>query len=147
MYRGSSHAPKLRVSENRDQMSDNRHDGLNAWEDLEVFKRAYKISLDVHNISLLFPEIEQRALADQIRRASKSICANLAEGFGRQGWSRADFRRFVIMAIGSADEMRVWARYCRDLGYIDDQRWQDWRREYREIAMMLQGLLRTKKSS
>ena len=107
-----------------------------------VFQRAYRISLDVHRASLTFPAVEQRALADQIRRASKSICANLAEGFGRQGWSRGDFRRFVIMGIGSADEMRVWSRYCRDLDYIDEACWQRWRAEYHEIAKMLQGLLK-----
>ena len=54
------------------------------FEDLEVFRRAYRLSLEVHRTSLEFPRIEQFALADQIRRASKSICANLAEGFGRQ---------------------------------------------------------------
>jgi four helix bundle protein len=53
-------------------------------EDLDVFRRAYALSLEVHRASLEFPRIEQFALADQIRRASKSICANLAEGFGRQ---------------------------------------------------------------
>ena len=73
-----------------------------AVEDLEVFQRAYRISLAVHRSSLDFPAVEQRALADQIRRASKSICANLAEGFARQGLAPADFRRFVVMAMGSA---------------------------------------------
>jgi len=45
------------------------------FEDLEVFRRAYALSLAVHRASLDFPRIEQFALADQIRRASKSICA------------------------------------------------------------------------
>ena len=58
-------------------------DKLHAVEDLEVFKKAYRISLDVHPQSLNFPSIEQYALGDQVRRA-KAICANLAEGFGRQ---------------------------------------------------------------
>ena len=81
-------------------------------EELEVFRRAYALSLEVHRASLEFPRIEQWALADQVRRASKSICANLAEGFGRQRQSRPEFRRFLIMAIGSADEMQVWVLYC-----------------------------------
>ena len=59
-----------------------------------MFKRAYRLSLAVHRRSLEFPAVEQRALADQIRRGSKSICANLAEGFARQGVQPADFRRF-----------------------------------------------------
>ena len=90
----------------------------NRVEDLEVFRRAYRLSLEVHRASLEFPRIEQFALADQVRRASKSICANLAEGFGRQQQSKPEFRRFLIMALGSADEMQVWTMYCRDLGYI-----------------------------
>ena len=100
-------------------MSEDRRERLSAVEDLAVFRRAYRLSLEVHRISLGFPKVEQWALGDQVRRASKSICANLAEGFGRQGRSPADFERFVVMAMGSADEMRVWTRYCRDLGHID----------------------------
>ena len=113
-----------------------------AVEDLDVFKRAYRISLEVHRCSLNFPSIEQYALGDQVRRASKGIRANLAEGFGRQAASKAEFRRFVMMAMGSADEMRIWCRYCLDLGYIDEAIWQAWRQEYREIAKMLQALHR-----
>ncbi len=113
-----------------------------SFEDLEVFKRAYRISLEVHRASLTFPPIEQRALGDQVRRASKSICANLAEGMGKQSFSKPEFRRYVGMAVGSADEMRVWSRYCLDLGYIDEAAWARWRDEYHAIAKMLQGLRR-----
>ena len=111
-------------------------------EDLGVFRRAYRLSLEVHRASLEFPRIEQFALADQIRRASKSICANLAEGFGRQQQSKPEFRRFVTMALGSADEMQVWTLYCRDLGYIEADMAERWRGAYREIARMLTALYR-----
>ena len=77
---------------------------IQSFEDLEVFQRAYRVSLDLHRVSLAFPKIEQYALADQVRRASKSICANLAEGFAKQRRSPAEYRRFLQMAIGSADE-------------------------------------------
>ena len=107
-----------------------------------MFRRAYRISLEVHRASLGFPRIEQWALADQVRRASKSICANLAEGFGRQPSSKPEFRRFVMMALGSADEMQVWTLYCRDLGYVDSDTAERWRGEYREIARMLTALHR-----
>jgi four helix bundle protein len=114
----------------------------NRVEDLEVFRRAYRLSLEVHRASLEFPRIEQFALADQVRRASKSICANLAEGFGRQQQSKPEFRRFLTMALGSADEMQVWTMYCRDLGYIRADVAERWQGEYREIARMLSGLHR-----
>ena len=113
------------------------------FEDLEVFKRAYRVSLEVHRATLRMPQIEQYALADQVRRSSKSVCANLAEGFGRQAQSKVEFKRFIRMSIGSADEMRVWLRYCFDLGYISDTQWKAWRDEYEEIAKMLQGLQRS----
>jgi four helix bundle protein len=116
---------------------------LRGFEDLDVFRRAYRVSLEVHRASLDFPRIEQWALADQLRRASKSICANLVEGFGRQSWSKLEFRRFLMMATGSADEMQVWTLYCRDLGYVDAEVAERWQGEYREIARMLQGLSRT----
>ena len=119
-----------------------KSDRVEAFEDLEVFQRAYRISLEVHRESLSFPSIEQYALGDQVRRASKSICANLAEGFAKQSVSAAEFKRFVLMATGSSDEMRVWARYCLDLGYIDEAMWRRWRDEYQEISKMLQGLSR-----
>ena len=114
-----------------------------SFEDLEVFKRAYRVSLEVHRRSLGFPALEQGALGDQVRRASKSICANIAEGFARQGHAPADFRRFLTMAMGSADEMRLWSRYCLDLGYIDEAMWQAWRDDYQAIAKMLRGLMRS----
>ena len=113
------------------------------FEDLEVFQRAYRVSLEVHKASLGFPAMEQYALGDQLRRASKSICANIAEGFGKQQRSKAEFRRYLLMALGSADEMRVWIRYCLDLGYIEEAAWAQWRDEYLEIAKMLQGLLKS----
>ena len=113
---------------------------VSSFDDLDVYRRAYEISLEIHRISLTFPKIEQAVLADQMRRASKSICANIAEGFGKQRQSRAEYKRFLLMAVGSADEMQVWTRYCRDLGYVDPQIVQRWMDEYKSIARMLQGL-------
>jgi four helix bundle protein len=108
--------------------------------DLEVFRRAYRVSLEIHRASLELPRIEQFALADQLRRASKSICANLAEGFAKQGHSAAEYRRYLAMAIGSSDEMQLWLRYCIDLGYVDGVTGQRWIADYVEISKMLQGL-------
>ena len=86
-------------------------------EDLEVFRRSYRLSLVLHKPSLEFPRIEQFALADQLRRSSKSICANLKEGFAKQS-SAAEYRRYLMSAIGSSDETQLWLRYCIDLGYM-----------------------------
>jgi four helix bundle protein len=114
--------------------------GASSFEDLEAFQRAYRISLDLHQASLRFPTIEQHGLADQMRRASKSICGNIAEGYGKRRRSAAEFKRYLLMAIGSADEMQVWLKYAADLKYIDQAICERWRDEYRQIARMLQGL-------
>jgi four helix bundle protein len=109
-------------------------------EDLEVFRRAYRLSLDVHRASLEFPRIEQWALADQVRRSSKSICANLTEGFAKQSYSAAEYRRYLQMAIGSSDEVQLWLRYCIDLGYVEELTGRKWMDGYGEISRMLRGL-------
>ena len=110
-----------------------------AWS-LDVFRRAYALSLEVHRASLLFPKIEQYGgIPDQLRRSSRSVCALLVEGMGRQAGSEAEFRRYVVMALGSAEESKLWCRYVADLGYAGTEA-ADWQSRYAEIARMLQGL-------
>ena len=116
---------------------------VRSFEDLEVYQRAYRLALELHKTSLQFPKIEQFALADQIRRASKSVCANIAEGFARQRYSSADFHRFLVLALGSSDEMKVWLSFCADLDYMKPGDAKRIRDEYAIIARMLH-VLRTK---
>ena len=117
---------------------------MNGWidrgEDLGVFQRAYRVSLEVHRASLELPRIEQFALADQLRRSSKSVCANLVEGFAKQSRSAAEYRRYLTVAIGSSDETQLWLRYCVDLGYVEEVAGRRWIADYVEISKMLQGL-------
>ncbi len=113
---------------------------VTTFRELNVYQRAYKIALAIHKATLDFPKIEQYAIADQTRRASKSICANIAEGFARHHKSSADFKRFLTMAVGSSDEMLVWTDFCHDLGYIDKNTWTEWKKEYSEISRMIHGL-------
>ncbi len=110
------------------------------FTDLVVYQKAYEKSLEIHRETLKYPKYEQYELGSQMRRASKGICANIAEGFGKQNVSKLEFKRFLLMAMGSADEMRVWARYSFDLGYIDERSWTDWNKSYSDIAKMLNGL-------
>ena len=113
---------------------------VTSFQELQVYQRAYKIALEIHIESLNFPKIEQYALADQMRRASKSICANIAEGFAKHHNSSNEFKRFLNMAIGSSDEMLVWIAFCKDLEYTDQTLGQKWTNEYQEISRMIYGL-------
>ena len=109
-------------------------------KDLEVYKRAYAVSLGVHRATLVFPKIEQYALADQMRRSSKAICANLAEGFAKQTHSRPEFARFISMAMGSCSELETWISYAFDLGYIAQAQRDEWLQSYAHIYGMLVNL-------
>lgn len=133
---GISESQNLRISE-----SQNHRQYASRYQDLLVYRKSFDISLDIHKASLAFPRIEQfGGLGDQMRRASKSICANLAEGFAKQQRSKAEFKRFLLMALGSAQEMQVWTDYAIALGYISEQDAQDWVSAYDEVVRMLQSL-------
>jgi four helix bundle protein len=124
-------------------VSDKRFASSGDVRRLAVFRRAYALSLEIHVASRSFPRDEQyRGVADQLRRATKSVCALLVEGRGRQVGSDVEFRRYVIMAIGSADEAALWCEYARDLGYVEARQAEAWISELSEIARMLQGILR-----
>jgi four helix bundle protein len=109
-------------------------------EDLEVFQLAFSLSLEIHRATLKFPKIEQYALADQLRRSSKSICANIAEGFGKQRGSKLEFKRFLLMAIGSSDEVKIWLKYALELEYLNPEQGNAWRDSYGRVSRMLQSL-------
>ncbi len=115
-------------------------------EDFDVFQKAYRLSLDVHKLTLGFPQVEQYVLANQLRRATRSICANLAEGFAKQSDSKKEFARYVSLSIGSSDEVRIWLRYACDLGYVETNIINDLRHAYAEISRMLRGLSKSLKS-
>ena len=106
---------------------------------LQVFEKAYRLSLDVHRISLELPQIEQFALADQIRRSSRAICSNLVEGFSRNQ-STKEKRQYVRFAIGSNDEVRLWLQYMYDLDYLNEPTFGKLKSGYEEVGRMLHGL-------
>lgn len=106
-------------------------------QELEVYKLAFALSLRVHEASLAFPKIEQYALADQLRRASKSICANLAEGFDRQQYSKPEFKRFIMLAASSCSEVGVWLDYALALGYLPKTTYDEWSDQYDKVGRML----------
>jgi four helix bundle protein len=109
--------------------------------ELKVFQRAYRLSLVLHKASLDWPRVEQYGgVADQLRRSSKSVCALMVEGGGRQPGSNAEFRRYLSMAMGSADEARLWCDYAADLDYVPREVSLAWQDELRQIARMLHGL-------
>ena len=81
-----------------------RKDGkeMSGYKNLDVYKRAYKLALDVHRLTQTFPNVEKHELGSQLRRAAVSITLNIAEGYGRKD-SAGEFQHFLRNALGSCN--------------------------------------------
>jgi len=88
------------------------------FTDLRVWKIARQLSLTIYRVTAGFPREERYGLASQMRRASVSIAANIAEGFGR--WSPRDQARFYEISKGSTEELRHYLILSRDLKFLAD---------------------------
>ena len=83
---------------------------MNNYKDFDVYQRAYKLAIQIHQLSYSLPKELQFDLADQVRRASRSIPSNIAEGYGRRK-STKDIQNFLTTTLGSNDEMLFTLNY------------------------------------
>ena len=111
------------------------------YEDLSVYRKSYSLALSVYEISKELPRDETYGLASQMKRASLSIPMNIAEGYGKRE-SAAEFKRFLSMAKGSCDEMKVIVDFCKDLGFMRGETHEEMKVSYDEIGRMLYGLMK-----
>ena len=93
---------------------------IQSYEDLEVYQRSMALVKPVHELVKRFPDYEDRDLIQQMRRASKSIPSNIAEGFSKRR-SAKDFKLYLAHALGSANELLVHLRVAPELGYIQQE--------------------------
>ena len=87
---------------------------MKSYKDLEIFQIAYTLALETHYISLKLPKYELFEQGSQLRRSSKSIKDNIAEGFGRRRYKN-EFIRFLIYAQASCDETIVQLEMINDI--------------------------------
>lgn len=90
-----------------------------SFEDLIVWQKAHDFVLSIYDTTEGFPDSEKYGLITQLRRASVSIPANIAEGFRKSG--KADKCRFLNIAQGSLEECRYYMILSRDLGYVGNE--------------------------
>ena len=90
---------------------------IKTYKDLNVFRESYQLALDVSRAAKKFSSPEQFELVKQLRRAARSIPANIVEGWAKRS-SAAEFKRFLVVAIGSCDECKFWLDMSRDEGYL-----------------------------
>jgi four helix bundle protein len=114
--------------------------GYRGYRDLKVYQLSYQLALEIHEISKVFPKEEKYALVDQIRRSSRSVPANLAEGWKKRRYEKA-FIAKVIDAAGEAGETEVWLDFSKDFGYLHEDKYQDLMSKYDEVNRMLYGMV------
>jgi len=110
------------------------------FHELQVWQKAHQLTLAVYRVTAPFPREELFGLTSQLRRASSSIPANLAEGCGRTG--DAEFSRFCSIAMGSASELEYHLLLGKDLGHIKAKDYQELSQRTIEVKKMLTALLK-----
>ena len=108
------------------------------FEKLDVWKKSITLAGTVYTLTKTFPSEERYGLTSQMRRAAVSISSNLAEGCARS--SKADFRRFIEIATGSAFELVSQSRIARDQNLLATESHDQLYQTTLEIVRMLTGL-------
>ena len=118
---------------------------MSGFRELEIYRRSYAAAKAVYEMVKKYPNYEiQSGIADQMRRASLSIPMNIAEGYAKNA-SQTDFRRFLLMALGSANEMQVLLDFSKDVGYLQAETHAKAIAEYEEICKMLSKFIQSVK--
>jgi four helix bundle protein len=115
----------------------NRYRG---FKDLNVYQLAYKVAMEIFNLSMSFPKEEKYSLTDQIRRSSRSVCSNIAEGYRKRIYPK-HFVSKMTDADGEASETCVWLDFAKDCDYIDENINIELTEKYEEVGRMLGGMI------
>ena len=99
------------MSEMREQNQEKK--AIQSYKDLKVFQLAYDLAMEVFWSTKEFPKEETYSLTDQIRRSSRSICANVVEGWAKRIYENV-FKRHLVDSIGSCDETKLWLQFSLD---------------------------------
>jgi four helix bundle protein len=113
--------------------------GMQNFRNLKVWEKAHALTLEIYKSSKTFPRDEMYGLTSQMRRASASIGANIAEGSCRRG--DVDFARFLQMAAGSASELEYHLLLARDLDLLKIADYQRLSVEAVDVKRMLASLM------
>ena len=116
-----------------------REGAVKDFRQLKVWHKAHQLTLEIYRATATFPREEAYGLTSQIRRASASMGANLAEGCGRSG--DIELARFCSIARGSASELEYHLLLARDLQFLQPSDHEKLAAEVIEIKRMLTALI------
>ncbi len=109
---------------------------IKSHKELKVYQKAFESAMKIFNQSRSFPKEEVYSLTDQIRRSSRSVCANIAEAFRRRKYPRS-FSSKLNESEAEAAETQNWLDFCLQCSYIDDIFYDELYLAYNEIIGML----------
>ena len=109
---------------------------VNSFRDLIVYQKAYKLAMEIFELSSSFPKEEKYSLTDQIRRSSRSVTSNLAEAWARKKYTKA-FISKLIDSLGEEYETETWLDYSKDCKYIIPETYKELSDGYNEVRKML----------
>ena len=90
---------------------------IKSFLDLEVYQLAHKFAMRIFEITKRFPVEEKYSLTDQVRRSTRSIAVNTAEGWGKRTYT-GNFKRHLVDGMGSLEESKSWLLFAKDCNYI-----------------------------
>lgn len=108
---------------------------------LKVYRKAFKLAMDVFNETKNFPAEEKFSLTDQIRRCSRSVCGNIGEAYRRRNYPK-HFISKLTDADSENTETGVWADFSIACQYISKEKYDFWVNETEEIGRMLNGMMK-----
>ncbi|MEM7536533.1 MAG: four helix bundle protein [Chloroflexota bacterium] len=118
-------------------MSDKR---IRLHTELFVYRRAFDAAMQIFELSKSFPVEERYSLTDQIRRSSRSVCANLAEAWRKRRYEKA-FISKLSDCEAEAAETQVWLEFAVKSGYLDDKDTRIIYAEYHDIIGTIVGMI------
>jgi len=106
---------------------------IKTFTDLEVYKSSHKLAMKIFFLSKKFPVEERYSLTDQIRRSSRSVAANIAEGWGKRLYPQY-FKKQLIDSMGSLEETKSWLMFSQDCEYLPAIEFDELFKEYDELG-------------
>jgi len=118
----------------------NEGGNMQGSRDLKVYQLASKLAMEIYNETKSFPKDEKFSLTDQIRRSSRSVVANIAEGYRKRQYPKM-FVSKIADADGETTETQVWLDFSRDCTYLSKERHDEFLKAYEEVGKMLSAML------
>jgi four helix bundle protein len=113
---------------------------IESFKDLIVYQKAYKLAMEIFELSSSFPKEEKYSLTDQMRRSSRSVTANLAEAWSKRRYEKS-FVNKLTDSFGEELETEVWLDYSKDCGYLQKEAHENIFNEYLEVRKILISMI------